>query len=246
MPTALENMIGRYRMAFGETVPFDPRTQKLLKMDFTEANEELTDEMVNNTELFTAYIENKLSASECVYGIGGYGELRNIYRRSSLFEGRDEDDEPRRLHLGIDIWGPAGTPIRAFMGGLVHSYAFNDAYGDYGATLILIHYLDDFTFHSLYGHISLRDIEGLKTGAPVSPGQLIGHFGESHENGHWPPHLHFQLVEAMGMKRGDYPGVCRHSEKEKYMANCPDPDVVLGLNRYIGSPNPAGDLAGSR
>jgi hypothetical protein len=32
--------------------------------------------------------------------------------------------------------------------------------------------------------------------------------------------------------QGDYPGVCRYSEKERYLANCPDPDLVLQLNKY--------------
>lgn len=243
MATTLENMISRYRKAFGEVVPFDPHVHKLLKMDFTEANKELTGEIVDDTERFSQYIHDKLKASGCLYGIGGYGEKRSIYSRSRLFGNRENAEEPRRLHLGVDIWGEVGTPVYAFMGGLVHSYAFNDAYGDYGATLILVHYLDDFTFYSLYGHISLRDIEGLKTGGPVSPGQVVGHFGEPHENGHWPPHLHFQLIKTMGMKRGDYPGVCKYSEREQYLENCPDPDLVLNLNRYVSKIDTGNDVA---
>jgi hypothetical protein len=30
-------------------------------------------------------------------------------------------------------------------------------------------------------------------------------------------------------KSGDYPGVCKYSEREKYLTNCPNPDLVLGM-----------------
>jgi murein DD-endopeptidase MepM/ murein hydrolase activator NlpD len=152
-----------------------------------------------------------------------------------VFDGARPGEEPRRLHLGVDIWGPAGTPVYAFMGGMIHSFAFNAPYGDYGATLILLHQLDGAPFYSLYGHLSLRDIQNVSAGQYISIGDTIGHFGELPENGHWPPHLHFQIILDMELKEGDYPGVCRFSEKEKYLANCPDPDLILQLNRYLRS-----------
>ncbi|MGB8192669.1 MAG: peptidoglycan DD-metalloendopeptidase family protein [Chitinophagaceae bacterium] len=146
--------------------------------------------------------------------------------------GGDLEGAARRLHLGTDIWGPVSTPVFAPLGGMIHSFAFNDNYGDYGATLILTHQLDGFPFYTLYGHLSLRDIEHLSAGHYVNRGQKIAHFGEPHENGHWPPHLHFQVILDMELYEGDYPGVCRYSEREKYLANCPDPDVVLRMNRW--------------
>ena len=63
----------------------------------------------------------------------------------------------------------------------------------------------------------------------------IHRFISSHgplENGHWPPHLHFQLIRELGDWSGDYPGVCKYSEKEKYLANSPDPDLMLGMMKY--------------
>ena len=35
------------------------------------------------------------------------------------------------------------------------------------------------------------------------------------------------------MKKGDYPGVCRYSERDKYLANCPNPDLILQLEKHI-------------
>jgi hypothetical protein len=29
--------------------------------------------------------------------------------------------------------------------------------------------------------------------------------------------------------KSDYPGVCAYSEKDAYLANCPDPDLILNM-----------------
>ncbi|MEO5500727.1 MAG: peptidase M23, partial [Ginsengibacter sp.] len=68
-------------------------------------------------------------------------------------------------------------------------------------------------------------------GDQIQKGQLIAHFGKENENGHWPPHLHFQVIENIGDYQGDYPGVCKESEREYYLQNSPDPDLILNLNR---------------
>ncbi len=218
---------------FHPVVPFDPGRDGLLAMDFTAANAGLSEEVFGDTVVFSEYIHQKLQAAGCRYGIGGYNELRTVYGRSGLF-GKD-GEEPRRLHLGVDIWGSVGTSVYAFMGGMIHSFAFNHHYGDYGATLILLHQLEGVPFYTLYGHLSLKDIEGIAAGQYISRGQVIAHFGEPHENGHWPPHLHFQVIGDIELKEGDYPGVCKYSEREKYLANCPDPDLILQMNQYTGS-----------
>ncbi|MBO9200342.1 MULTISPECIES: peptidoglycan DD-metalloendopeptidase family protein [Niastella] len=227
------NIIRKYQHTFHRVVDFIPGTDHLLPLDFTQQNTELTAEILSDEHIFSDYIQRKLQTTNSRYGIGGYAENRTIYSISSVFDGAQPNEEPRRLHLGVDIWGPAGTNVYAFMGGMIHSFAFNDQYGDYGATLILLHQLDGFAFYTLYGHLSVRDIQTLSAGQYVSIGQTIAHFGELHENGHWPPHLHFQIILDMELKEGDYPGVCKNSEREKYLANCPDPNLILQLDRYI-------------
>jgi peptidoglycan LD-endopeptidase LytH len=220
----------KYAGTFHPVVPFTPGKDNLLQMDFTVANKDVTEEVYADINKFTTYITGQLEKAGCRYGIGGYNEQRVIYAASTHF---DTGAEPRRLHLGIDIWGAAGTPVFAFLGGRVHSFAFNKNEGDYGATLILMHQLDGFAFHTLYGHISLKDIENLTGSQYVVRGQQIAHFGAPEENGHWPPHLHFQVIIDMQLKQGDYPGVCKYAEREKYLENCPDPDLVLQLNRFV-------------
>lgn len=229
MNDVFENIIRKYQATFHRILDIDPSKERLLVMDFTERNRDLTTEILEDTNRFTAYIEQQLQAANCRFGIGGYAEHRTIYSRSPAFDAEHPGEEPRRLHLGIDIWGPVGTPVYAFLGGMVHSYAFNEQFGDYGATLVLLHQLDGMPFYTLYGHISLKDIQALTSGQYITFGQRIAHFGPPQENGHWPPHLHFQVILDMELREGDYPGVCRYSEREKYLANCPDPDLILQL-----------------
>lgn len=213
----------------GPLVPFDEGEDRFVEMDFTAANTSLTAAILADTSSFSAYITKTLQDAGAVYGIGGYDEYREIYSRSAVFDAGDPTDEPRRLHLGTDIWGVAGTEVRTPLNGKVHSYAFNDHFGDYGATIIFMHEINGTRFHSLYGHLSLADLKGLYEGMPVAAGQTIAHFGKPHENGEWPPHLHFQLIIDMEGRSGDYPGVCKLSERDKYLANCPDGRLLVGF-----------------
>ena len=227
------SLLKKHQPDFHPVVDFNPATEKLLMLDFTGENSELKEGVLEKTEEFTHYLNDRLKMAGARYGIGGYGEHRVVYSRSKVFDGASDDDEPRRLHLGIDIWGKPLSHVRAPLDGLVHSYAFNNDFGDYGATIILSHYVDGETFYTLYGHLSLDDLKNLEEGQTISRGEVFGEFGLSYENGHWPPHLHFQIINDLGGWKGDYPGVCRFSEKEKFMENCPDPDLILQLNQYV-------------
>ena len=229
IPTSpLHHLLSKNLSSFYSVVPFDRKKDKLLQLDFTSANNQLTDEILLDTDAFTRYIKNLLG-NNYAYGIGGYNEHRTIYSRSSKF---DSAGEPRRLHLGIDIWGNAGTSVFAPLDGRLHSFAFNNYYGDYGATIILSHQLEGVSFYTLYGHLSLRDLDGLQEGLPIAKGVEFAHFGEPPENGQWPPHLHFQVISDLSGKTGDYRGVCKYSERESYLFNCPDPDLILGMMQY--------------
>jgi murein DD-endopeptidase MepM/ murein hydrolase activator NlpD len=228
----LEKILFKNQHSFCPVVAFDPHKDRLLKMNLTTSNRDLNPELLNDTNLFSDYVYTRLKNAGARYGIGGYGEHRAIYSRSVVFNDA-HDGEPRRFHLGTDIWGPAGTEVFAPIAGVVHSFAFNNAYGDYGATIILAHQLEDFRFHTLYGHLSLLDLDRLTKGKMITKGDKVAHFGPPQENGQWPPHLHFQIILQIGEYMGDYPGVCKYSERNEYLENCPDPDIILQLNRYL-------------
>ena len=230
----LIEVLSHHSQDFHQVVSFDPAKEKLLLFDFTKNNTEIFDELINNTQKFTNYINEKLRGAEAKFGIGGYDENRELYSRSTVFDS-SPSEEARRLHLGIDIWGKPYTPVKSPLDGIIHSFAFNDDFGDYGATIILSHNVDSVPFHTLYGHLSLNSIKNLREGDNVKRGDVIGEFGIPMENGQWPPHLHFQIVADMGSWKGDYPGVCKYSEREAYLANCPDPDLMLGMMKYAGN-----------
>lgn len=218
-------------LAIQPIVAFNPQREKILAMDFTELNKALTTEIIEDTASFSAYINHTLKAAGALYGIGGYNEHRTVYARSRVFDGADQSAS-RCIHLGVDIWGDAGTEISAPLDGTVHSFAFNDDYGDYGATIILSHQMAGAAFYSLYGHLALNDLENLTEGKFIHAGEVFAHFGMPTENGQWPPHLHFQLILDMESKKGDYPGVCSLPDRQKYLNNCPDPDALLNLVQW--------------
>src|SRR6202012_4326545 len=119
--------------------------------DFTASNTELKPDDIIDTDKFSVWVSNKLEQHKARYGIGGYMEHRTLYARSEHF---NTADEPRRLHLGVDIWAEAGTPVYTPLDGHIHSFADNDHFGDYGPTIILRHNLDGLTLYTLYGHLN--------------------------------------------------------------------------------------------
>lgn len=234
MKQALLKVLEKHAENFHPVIPLDARRDKLLRLDFTRNNKELSAIILDDTQKFTDYINQKLKLASAKYGIGGYNEYRELYGRSRVFDSKP-GEEPRRLHLGVDIWGKPYTAVMSSLDAIVHSFAFNNNYGDYGATLILTHNFYGYSFYTLYGHLSLNSIKNLREGDNIKKGDVIGEFGIPMENGQWPPHLHFQIIDDIGECKGDYPGVCKLSEREAYIENCPDPDLILGMMKYAVS-----------
>jgi murein DD-endopeptidase MepM/ murein hydrolase activator NlpD len=215
--------------SIGKVVDFN-LNDRLYRFNFTGSNTALDPGIFSNTRKFSRWVNEILDANNCRYGIGGYMEHRTIYARSSLF---DTEDEPRRLHLGVDIWAKAGTPIYAPLSGTLHSFNDNNNFGDYGPTIILEHNLGGQKLYSLYGHLRRHSLFGLRIGQLIERDQHLGTLGQTNENGNWPPHLHFQLMFEMEGHRGDYPGVGRFSEKEVYLKNIPDPQLILRFQKAV-------------
>jgi peptidoglycan LD-endopeptidase LytH len=231
-------IIKKIATGFYPVIPFDHKKEKIALLDLSPANKNFFERNYVTTTALSNFIEGERAKAGAKFLIGGYRETRNMYRRSELFDNNLTKDislveEPRNLHLGMDIWGAEDTPISTPLGGMVHSYAFNDNFGDYGATIILQHQVDTFNFYILYGHLALKDIANIRTGQFITRGETFAHFGGPAENGNWPPHLHFQVILDMGIMEGDYPGVCKTSEADKFLANSPDPDSILNMMRFI-------------
>ena len=155
------------------------------------------------------------------YSIGRYDENREGMYESELFEG------VRTLHVGIDIGGPVGTPVHTFYDGVVFSQAYLPAKGDYGNVIIIEYDFDGKKLWALYGHLNSASITHLKTGQKIKSGEIIGWFGDKHENGGWEPHLHFQISIEKPFNC-DMPGVVDPSERELAIKKYLDPRIVLG------------------
>jgi murein DD-endopeptidase MepM/ murein hydrolase activator NlpD len=201
--------------------------ENALPLDFTAGNAGLRAVNLSDTTSFDAFVFQQLRSAGKIYGHGGYLEKRDIYRRSEVFATAQEDF--RNIHLGIDIWTAAGSPVFAPLAGKIHSFQDNSGFGNYGPTLILSHELAGKTLYSLYGHLSSANLVQFELGREVAAGEQICEIGPFPENGDWPPHLHFQLIWDLGEHWGDYPGVAAEKDLDYYRQNCPDPAPMLGL-----------------
>lgn len=219
----IETVLEKYESTIEPIMKLGIERDDFVEMDFTENNKALQNIDVSNTESFTAYINSVLDNNKKV-GIGGYGEDRYIYQRSPLF---NSNNKPRTIHLGVDIWVPAGTIIYAPINSWVHSFRDNNKFGDYGATVVLEHHLNEVTFYTLYGHLSRSSLEGMEEGMEILKGDDFAKVGTPEENGQWPPHLHFQLISDMLGWKGDFYGVAPVSDKNYYMNLCPNPEKML-------------------
>ncbi|GAB3694253.1 hypothetical protein GCM10027592_14980 [Spirosoma flavus] len=215
-------------------LPFNFQSDTYLVLDFSATNPDLATLDLTDTSAFTDYVFGKLNAAGAKIGVGGYNEHRVIYRRSAHFNVVTEEapyDGPREIHLGIDFWAEAGTPVFAPMDGIVHSFQDNANFGDYGPTIILEHQsnVTQKPHYSLYGHLTRASLDGLYEGKPFNKGEKLGEIGPYPENGDWPPHLHFQrMTDMLGLK-GDFPGVCSLRDRAKFLTICPNPNEWMEI-----------------
>ena len=197
-------------------------------IDLSKQNEDLKLFDVSSSKAWKIYINNYLKKANKKVAYGGYLEHRNLYDRSDYFSSQTEEAQ-RNIHLGLDLWCPAGTDILAAFNGVIHSFNDNTNFGDYGPTIILEHSLGNHKFYSLYGHLSRASIKNIKVGQSVKQGDIIAQLGDAKVNGDYAPHLHFQIIKDLQGKEGDYPGVCSAKELEFYKQNTIDPKPILGL-----------------
>jgi murein DD-endopeptidase MepM/ murein hydrolase activator NlpD len=87
-----------------------------------------------------------------------------------------------RLHAGLDIAAPAGTPVRAAAAGVV---TFAGSLSGYGTTVTIDH---GGGVSTLYAHQSSMAV---RPGEPVAAGEVVGKVGSTGLS--TGPHLHFEV-----------------------------------------------------
>jgi murein DD-endopeptidase MepM/ murein hydrolase activator NlpD len=206
---------------------------KIVKSDYVALDLSVTNEALQTVDVAASdklgiYIDTHMVSNHAQVAFGGYLETRGIYNRSDYFNQQNPETE-RTIHLGLDLWIAAQTPIYTPLDGEVHSFQNNTNFGDYGPTIILKHMIEGFEFYTLYGHLSLTSIQNIQVGDKFTKGAQIATLGDADVNGDYPPHLHFQIIKDIEDYTGDYPGVTSKKELEFYKENCPDPNLLLRL-----------------
>lgn len=166
-------------------------------------------------------------ATGASYGLGAYGEKRNVYASAQFAD--TASPERRTIHMGIDIFAPAMSPLYAPLPGVVRLVHYNADPLDYGHTLILEHEVGSLPLFTLYGHLAGTLPSLLHPGDRVAAGAPIAHLGHWHENGGWAPHVHFQIMTDMLDQSTNFFGVAHESLWDVWQAICPDPDLILRL-----------------
>ena len=94
-----------------------------------------------------------------------------------------------RIHKGIDLWAPAGTPVMAYRRGKVVETGNHP--GGYGKYVEIAH-KDGFV--TIYAHLSEISVE---EGEFVRCGQTIGKSGKTGNASHSKiePHVHFEIIK---------------------------------------------------
>jgi hypothetical protein len=96
-------------------------------------------------------------------------------------------EEGGRLHEGVDIAAPAGTPVRATLAGTVLRAGVDGGYGRF----VEVSHGDGLT--SLYAHLG-RAAKGLRRGKALPAGFVVGYVGSTgHSTG---AHLHFEIRQS--------------------------------------------------
>ncbi|WP_372758076.1 peptidoglycan DD-metalloendopeptidase family protein [Mariniflexile sp.] len=196
-----------------------------LNLSVTNTDLQLVD-ITSSSEL-DHYITKHINAHHGQIAFGGYNETRAIYKRSNHFNSELETE--RNIHIGIDLWCRANTPVFVPLDATVHSFKNNTNFGDYGPTIILKHEVKGEVFYTLYGHLSLDSIRDLKVGQSFKQGFQLATLGSAEINGDYPPHLHFQIIRDIENYKGDYPGVCNKKNLDFFLKNCPNPNLLLKL-----------------
>ena len=198
-------------------------------LDLSVFSSELQHHSLVTSQDYEVFIQNHLDKTNAKIAFGGYLERRNLYKRSTVF--KNESSNERNIHIGLDLWINEQAAIFAALDGKIHSFQNNDAVGDYGPTLILEHNINGFTFHTLYGHLSLDSLKDKTIGDEIKQGIQIATLGLPPINGDYAPHLHFQIIINMENKKGDYPGVCNVKDLGFYSKNCPNPNLLLKIKK---------------
>ncbi len=162
--------------------------------------------------------------------LGYYNEPRLIYTDTAFRRGPWKASDRRTVHLAVDGFAPAGTPLHAPLDGTVIVAEYRTGNLDYGGVIVLRHETPEGDpFYTLYGHLNPAFLEQLKPGDRVERGAVFCTLGDLDQNGGWAPHVHFQLALSVDGLEENWPGVGDPDDMVLWGAICPNPAALLNL-----------------
>lgn len=169
-----------------------------------------------------ALIDATMRDADTGFAFGKYGEPRELYDNDNF--STSDSSETRTIHLGLDVFCAAGTPVFAPIDGRVEILANNARELDYGPMIVLRHEIpNEDCFYTLYGHLGIDALTRVSVGQDVNAGEQIATVGEPPTNGNWPPHLHFQEISDLLGLGADFPGVALKSQQQYWFGLSPSP-----------------------
>ena len=185
---------------------------KLCDQDIAELDVATLGDLINKT----------MADAGTAFSFGRYAEPRELYSNDNFAS--DSLDESRTIHMGIDLFCVADTPVFSPLDATVAFVANNAKELDYGPMVILRHGAQSSKeFFTLYGHLGLDTLGHLDEGQMIRAGEQIATIGTPPTNGNWPPHLHFQLINDLLDLGIDFPGVALKSQQEYWLGLSPSP-----------------------
>lgn len=175
-----------------------------------------------NVAEFGELINRTMAEAGTAFSFGRYAEPRGLYSNANFATG--DSAESRTVHMGIDLFCGAGTPVFAPLDATVEYVANNAKELDYGPLVILRHNTEDVgDFFTLYGHLGMETLDRVSAGQLIVAGEEFATVGAPPGNGNWPPHLHFQLINDLLDLGVDFPGVALKSQQEYWLGLSPSP-----------------------
>jgi peptidoglycan LD-endopeptidase LytH len=116
-------------------------------------------------------------------------------KRDDLRDTFNETRGSSRRHEALDVLAPRNTPVLAVEDGKIAKLFLSDAGG------ITIYQFDPSEAYCYYYAHLERYAEGVKEGAPIKRGQVIGYVGTTGNAPRDTPHLHFAIFKLTDDKK---------------------------------------------
>ena len=152
--------------------------------------------------------------------------------------------EPATLQLGIEIFAPAGTPVRAALAGEVEWAGDGSGDSVSGASAGIRHAFDGEVFWTSYRQLDPGCLKTVVPGRRVEAGDVLGTVARSPRRGDPPPHLQFQVL--LSRLRGRPPRRTTAADLPVLSALSADPLDFFGLEPEARVPPEAREERGDR